>query len=135
LKEENKKKMIKNDPSQPKLTYQTHNSSHAWDRDYSIESKLWNSISNQFSVEIWNWKKIWYKKTLKRPESIHQTYNLSNEIRITSYKANRNKWRSLIVNQLNVEWWNWKKKNQLEKGKKTQVHRINSSNSQFGSWN
>jgi hypothetical protein len=100
------KKIIKNDLSQPKLTYQTHNSSHVWDRDYSIESKLWNSISNQFSVEIWNWRKIWYKKTLKRLESTHKTYNLNNEIRITSYKANQNKWRSLIVNQLNVEWWN-----------------------------
>jgi len=62
-------KIIKNDLSQPKLTYQTHNSSHVWDRDYSIASKLWNLISNQFSVEIWNWKKIWYKKTLKRLES------------------------------------------------------------------
>ena len=48
---------------------------------FPINSVLKYEIEKRFDI----------KKTLKRLESTHQTYNLNNEIKITSYKANQNK--------------------------------------------
>ena len=46
---------------------------------------------------------------LSQPKLICQIHDSDHGIMITSYKANQNKLWNSILNQLNIEEWNWKK--------------------------
>jgi hypothetical protein len=52
---------------------------------------------------------------------VHETMKL--------HKKKIKKIWSQILNQLNIEWWNWKKKYSIKKDKKTYVNLANPQNS------
>ena len=60
-------------------------------------------------------KKLIKKWTKKKPESTNQTYDSGHEID-NLIECKPKKILSLILNQLNIEWWN--KKKQLKKEQK-----------------
>jgi hypothetical protein len=65
-----------------------------------------NSRKYQF---FWNIKMTTYWIDRCQLELTCQVRDLDHEIIIASYKINQNKLWSSILNQFNVEKWNWKK--------------------------
>ena len=64
-------------------------------------------------------KKYALKKHWSQLGLIFMIYDLDHEIGMTPLKANPKKQRRKILNQINIERWNWKKSNQSKNQCKT----------------
>jgi len=121
------KNSIKKQQKWPNLTRVNLSNScpSSWDQDNHIESKS-KQIMRLNSQSIKYWRIKLKKKIKKDQKKTWINLDSGHDTGITLKKENKNKLWNLILNQPNIEGWNWKKK--------LKSTRVSLENSQIGSW-